>query len=363
MIPTRKILTPEDLSCFQTSAPCSQLVDFLNALNASIIGVKTGAEVEDSEIVKDLSRLLDSVKQVNEDVKPLQTNSRFGNPAFRDFYDALEERLPKWLEAFVPADYVEEVSKYALESFGNRRRIDYGTGHELNFLTFLLCLDRLGLIKATDYTAVVLHVFFKYVGVMRGLQLSYWLEPAGSHGVWGLDDYHFLPFLFGAGQLRTHKHLRPKSIHNPEILEEFSKDFMYFECVQFVNSIKTGSIRWHSPMIDDISGAKTWEKVNVGLIKMFRAEVLGKLPVMQHFMFGSLVSFDGGSMSSEVAHKADESEHDCNGHSHVYAFGQEFPECCGIKVPSAIAAAAAKAGMGAPSAEPRKVFARPIPFD
>lgn len=65
-----------------------------------------------------------------------------------------------------------------------------------------LCLVKLRVLQKEDYAFLVLGVFWKYIQVMRYLQSTYWLEPAGSHGVWGLDDYQFLPFLWGAGQLK-----------------------------------------------------------------------------------------------------------------------------------------------------------------
>lgn len=78
-------------------------------------------------------------------------------------------------------------------------------------------------------------------------------------------------------------------------------------------------------MLDDISGVKSWAKVREGMGKMFRGEVLGKRTVMQHFLFGSIipppVGLGEGSQEEE------------KGHVH-----EMFGDCCGIRVPSSVAA-------------------------
>ncbi|ORX43726.1 Phosphotyrosyl phosphatase activator [Hesseltinella vesiculosa] len=348
--PIKKIITKEHVEDFLQSDAYNDYVSYILRLSDAVKNKKISDQVHESPNVKVIVDALATISSWVELFPPVENSkSRFGNPSFRDFYDKVQNDANDLFAPVVPKDALPELAGYFVESFGNRTRIDYGTGHEANFMAWLLCLDKLGVLTKEDDQAVVLRIFDRYITLMRKLQFEYWLEPAGSHGVWGLDDYHFLPFLFGSAQLYDHKYIKPKSIHNHEIVNEFAKDYMYLACIKFINEVKTSaSLRWHSPMLDDISACKLWAKVNQGMIKMYKAEVMSKLPIMQHFLFGTLIHFEGGSARAEDMHG------DC-GHVHiqenVFALGQEHPDCCGIPVPSAIAA-------NASSNSPRR-----IPFD
>ncbi|ORY38384.1 Serine/threonine-protein phosphatase 2A activator 2 [Rhizoclosmatium globosum] len=330
--PAKALLSVADLERWTTSDTRAAFVAFVSRLNDAAKNKKLRDDLFVSETTQRILDLLDACEAICADVRPSDSGkSRFGNVAFQQWFDKMQEIAFPLTNAIVPdALDAHEISIYLINSFGNRKRIDYGTGHEAHFIAFLFCIEKLGLIGEQDLPAIALKVFWRYIGVMRTLQFTYWLEPAGSHGVWGLDDYNFLPFMFGSAQFYDHKHMRPKCIHDPEILEEFSKDYMYLACIKFINSVKTASLRWHSPMLDDISGVKSWQKVNSGMQKMYLAEVLSKLPIMQHFLFGTFLPFEA---SGEMVGEEDEL-------GHVHALGQERPACCFIRVPSAIAAAA-----------------------
>lgn len=336
MKPVTRIHTSEDLNKWIDSKTYNEVLDFVIDLQNLVLGL-TNDQSKPTSVVLLLITVLDRIEAIVHENPVLKEKnvSRFGKVEFRDFYDQVQSESDAMLKE-VCSEHVSEVGAYLTESFGNRTRIDYGSGHELNFMCFLLSLQKTGVIDKNDYTSLILSVFTKYIKIMRILQKTYWLEPAGSHGVWGLDDYHFLPFLFGASQLATHPFMKPKLIHNDELVELYHDKYMYFECIHFLNTIKTVpnnqqklSLRWHSPMLDDILSAKSWEKIKEGMIKMYKAEVLGKLPIVQHFMFGNIIQCPDGIPEH---HDEEEDEHEHHDH------GNTWGDCCGIKIPSAIAA-------------------------
>lgn len=128
----------------------------------------------------------------------------------------------------------EQLEGYLMGSVGNPIRIDYGTGHELSFIGFLTALRVIKDFEDDDLKAIGLCVVPKYLEFVRLLQNTYSLEPAGSHGVWGLDDYQFIPFMWGSAQLTNQSEIEPSMIFDKDILEEYSADYMYLMAITFV---------------------------------------------------------------------------------------------------------------------------------
>lgn len=354
--PVRRILLRKDHELFLASSTYNLILSFIFSLSESVTDTPISV-VKDSNLsepVRTILRILDETEALCKESPPDdQGGSRFGNKAFRLFLDKVKQRGAQWHASFsggkLPEGAITEASVYLNQSFGNRTRIDYGSGHELNFMMWLLCLYQLSVLEKSDFKALVLRVFARYLEVMRLIQMTYYLEPAGSHGVWGLDDYQFLPFLFGASQLLHHHFITPRTIHQELTLEEFGHDYLYLGQVAFVNSTKTvKGLRWHSPMLDDISSAKNWKKIEGGMRRMFVSEVLKKLPVMQHFLFGSLIPAAEGMSEPDpntLGNEENEEEggevevfDDNDGKRHVHQ-PTGWGDCCGIKVPSSLAAA------------------------
>ena len=309
----KEIQSQVRLKEFKSTPAYTHLVEFIQGLAEAVAGKSLTDECAVSPPVQCLLDDLEQMKMWVAELPPLQQAMRYGNKAFIAWHRRLCE-LSKAMatkllgirsaaaDAGLSVEQASlELAAYLEDSFGNATRIDYGTGHELAFAAFLCAAERVGSFTAADRPALVLRVFQKYLELMRLLQSTYYLEPAGSHGVWGLDDYQHLCFFFGAAQLSQQREIAPSAVHDADLLEDGHGQWMYLAAVRFIQQVKKGPFREHSPYLSDISGVDSWLKIGVGLLRMYEVEVLGKLPVVQHLAFGKLLPWADASGGGEGA--------------------------------------------------------------
>ena len=338
ILPLKKINEGQDVSPFLTSKAYGDIMMFVLQLNRAmfpsytqslnkkekhIITYEQGsADVTFTETVNHLKEMINELGRIVDEVPPDPGPRRFGNISFRRWYQLVEERTSNLLERYLPSEVLsfssssdasarDELESYFLGSFGSAQRLDYGSGHELSFLAFLGCIWKLGGFDISnpdnEARAIVIGAFSSYLSLIRRLILVYTLEPAGSHGVWGLDDHSFIPYIFGSAQLGPPISLddptptegsldsapNPADVAKISAVERERGRNMYFDAIGFIHDVKKGPFWEHSPMLYDISGVQAgWGKINKGMIKMYNAEVLSKFPVVQHFKFGSLFSWE-----------------------------------------------------------------------
>ena len=240
--PLKKINEGYDVSNFLVSKAYGDIMTFVLQLNramfpsyvqdVSTLGPKQVQTwdlgcpaVEFSETVQNLRRLLGELDRIIDEVLPDPGPRRYGNASFKKWHQKVEERTSALLKSHLPEITLQyphksevtaeaELSSYFLGSFGSSQRLDYGSGHELSFLAFLGCIWKLGGFSSpekhspsgNEERAIVLGLIVPYLSLIRRLILNYTLEPAGSHGVWGLDDHSFIPYIFGSAQYGPTKH-------------------------------------------------------------------------------------------------------------------------------------------------------------
>ena len=315
----KRIKSEDDLMIWYESAAYFKLNSFLDKLFKSIEGKKL-SEIPENPIGKRvvlLESLLVKVDAAVDEIEPIPIemgkSQRYGNKSFKILIERIKEIISNSLignEQFLKELFIV--------SFGDSTRIDYGTGHELSFIIFVSCytfffFEDDDKFTESDYAWLAGKLIGQqYFELVRKIQQKYSLEPAGSHGVWGLDDHQFLPFLLGSSQLigresetccclqfqeplkssSSSSCLSPENMIKPQFFSNQSirNEYLYPVALYHIHKLKTRlnpSLQFyhHSPLLYDISGIPTWQRIHEGLRRMYTKEVLSKFPVVQHILF------------------------------------------------------------------------------
>lgn len=298
MEPQKKIHEEKDVSFFLESKAYTDIMTFLLQLNSALFPrLQEHDPSEVSKLPPVISSLRAMISRLNvflDETPPEPGPRRFGNAAFKTWYGLLEAEANELLDQHVlqhvsvmtdepqSQDGVRlELRSYLLGSFGSSQRLDYGSGHELSFLAFLGCISKFNGFASEDEDAtrrlIVHEVMEPYWALVRRLITLYNLEPAGSHGVWGLDDHSFIPYIFGSAQLSSviangqavpAEGSHPEAPHagdvvKADIVARWRERNLYFGAIGFIYDVKTGPFWEHSPILFDISGVKAgWAKIN-----------------------------------------------------------------------------------------------------
>lgn len=300
VLPEKTILNQRfSMDKFRHMKIYSIITSFISKVNDLVQG-KTYADAPPaSEIILQLLSILDKSVAVFNDTPPVARDVRYGNPSFRTFIDKLRDVAEAWHTEILPPEYhaaTIELLPYFLNMFGEYGRLDYGTGHELNFIAWVFCFIRINMLGSIDdLINVGLILMPKYLEIAQLIQNIYTLEPAGSHGAWSVDDYNLLPFVWGSNQLvRDDNSFTVKDIFDTEKVRAFKNHDLYLDMMNNILTVKTGELMVTSPFISEIhcKEGMSWQKVNHGMMRHYTTEVLCKWPVMQHFFFGNLIPFE-----------------------------------------------------------------------
>lgn len=164
VIPTKCVKNMSDMPLWEKSEAYYDIVGFINSISNAVQGIKNTVYLEQIPVVQNLLHLFEKLSTMVDETPPIDQPQRFGNKAYRDWFQKLQTNAKDLLAEVLPEELhpaIIEIVVYFTESFGNATRIDYGTGHELSFIMFLCCLFKIGALTELDRTVTGVKVCAK----------------------------------------------------------------------------------------------------------------------------------------------------------------------------------------------------------
>ncbi|EDW84328.2 uncharacterized protein Dwil_GK14079 [Drosophila willistoni] len=293
-----------DVEVWKRSVGYHKLIAYINNTSSVIQGIRQSDDYPVSETMSRLLTIFDKLENLLAANPPIYMagsikgsldKDRRGNPAYRNWSRHMLRDIFPILEQAVSNKnciHINELGQYLCESFGNSTRMSYGTGHELSFLFFLCALFEAEILDEDDLAASALLLFDRYLKFVRRLQVLYNLYAAGRHGAYSLDDFQFVPFLWGCAQLSYNAPFVPNRMLDADVVSEYKKDYMLMGCVGHISDTKDGTFAMHSSQLWCIASLSSWNELYGGLLDMYDKVVLRQFDLMQLARFGQLISFD-----------------------------------------------------------------------
>ena len=138
---------PGLMNRFTSSSAYRTIIDFIYCLQASVKNVKLSQmQKTNNECLLEFDNLYSKLEDLYIKNPPKEGDEKFTDPVFKKYHSDLEKEYENILKTTIlksentPENLILELKSYFMDSFGNPSRIDYGTGHELNYFCFLLVL-------------------------------------------------------------------------------------------------------------------------------------------------------------------------------------------------------------------------------
>lgn len=294
--PTKVVKCAEYICKWLRSEAYYDILGFVVEISEAIQGIKCTDNIYISDSMCEFLKIFDKLNDMIDLTPPLQNAKKnFGDTAYRGWSNKMDNDIYQILSNALPSNKchaVHELGWYLSSSFGNAPRMDYGTGHELSFTFFMCALFKANLLQKEDKVACALVLFNKYLQLVRRLQQTYKLQAIGSNGVYSLDDYHFLGYIWGSAQLSLASPFAPCSFLDNITIEKYKNDYLFLGCIDYIRQRKPeGHFAEHSYQLWCITAVKNWPKLNAGLLTMYQEEILSRYSIMQHMSFGELLTF------------------------------------------------------------------------